>query len=77
MNEINKPTKEEQDPLMSKLRELSGRILSIQKSSRNEKFFEEIIKHLKIIKRDIAIYFIFTCILLYHEYLRKILSIIF
>lgn len=77
MNESNKPTKEEQDPLMSKPRELSGRIVSIQKSSRNEEFFKEIIKYLKIIKRDIAVYFIFTCILLYHEHLRKILSVIF
>lgn len=77
MNESNKPTKEEQDPLMSKLRELSGRIVSIQKSSRNEEFFKEIIKYLKIIKRDMAIYFIISFILLYHEHLRKILSVIF
>ena len=81
MNENNKPTKEEQDPLMSKLRELSGRIISMQKNPRNEKHFEEIIKYLKVIKRDIAVYFTFTYvllfILLYHEYLTKILSIIF
>ena len=83
MNEENEAEKEKQDRLMSKLMELSGLVLStsMQKNSKYEKLFEEIIKYLKMIKRDMAIYFIFICfslfILLYLEYLRKILSIIF
>lgn len=81
MNESNKPTQEEQNPLMGKLMELSGRIISMQNDSRRKEVLEEIIKYLKIIKRDMIVYFAFTYfllfILLYHEYLKKFLSIIF
>jgi hypothetical protein len=81
MNENNKSKKEAQERLMSKLMELSGLVISMQKNSRYEKFFEEIIKYLKIIQKNIAVYFISTYFLLfisiYYEYLRKILFIIF
>ena len=81
MNENNKSTKETQERIMRKLMELSGLVISMQKNSRYEKFFEEIIKYLKIIQKNTAVYFIATCFLLfisiYYEYLRKTLFIIF